>query len=215
MNAEDFVPGLYPLKVGAIVHINRALGIVAHKPQQAPQVKEYAPDSENRAGGQSGAADAIVAPSPLPQIEIDPSPLTDDEIAYGQRIANDPAIWDAPGVPLETVLAKHATTANDRPLPQIEAETSVIAYGVGDAESVGESVHPQKRKSSASNRSAKRNPKAVQQVIDYLMLNPRDIELTVAQLTDKLKYDVRIKVGHSSVGKALGIMKTDGKEKAS
>jgi hypothetical protein len=50
----------------------------------------------------------------------------------------------------------------------------------------------------------------VQQVIDYLMSHPNDIGLTVAQLTDKLKYDVRIKVGHSSVGKALGVMRANG-----
>jgi hypothetical protein len=110
--AEDFVPGLYPLKVGAIATINRALGIIAHKPQQAPRVKEYAPDSGNRVDGQSGAANAIVAHTPPPQIEIDHSPLTDDEIAYGQRIADDPAVWDAPGIPLETVLAKRESGAD-------------------------------------------------------------------------------------------------------
>jgi hypothetical protein len=130
--AEDFVPGLYPLKVGAIATINRALGIIAHKPQQAPRVKEYAPDSGNRVDGQSGAANAIVDAPPPPQIEIDHSPLTDDEIAYGQRIANDPA-WDAPGIPLETVLAKRESGA-DLVSPSDRGVVSGVIKGLDDAD---------------------------------------------------------------------------------
>jgi hypothetical protein len=131
--AEDFVPGLYPLKVGAIAAINRALGIIAHKPQQAPRVKEYAPDSGNRVDGQSGAANAIVAHTPPPQIEIDHSPLTDDEIAYGQRIADDPAVWDAPGIPLETVLAKRESGA-DLVSPSDRGVVSGVIKGLDDAD---------------------------------------------------------------------------------
>jgi hypothetical protein len=201
--AEDFVPGLYPLKVGAIAAINRALGIIAHKPQQAPRVKEYAPDSGNRVDGQSGAANAIVAHTPPPQIEIDHSPLTDDEIAYGQRIAHEMAAYEAE-------MNQRVADATAAAHAQAEAEISVTASvgeGVSDSGGVGSSA---KRKASVSAKPAKRNPKAVQQVIDYLMSHPNDIGLTVAQLTDKLKYDVRIKVGHSSVGKALGVMRSNG-----
>jgi hypothetical protein len=201
--AEDFVPGLYPLKVGAIAAINRALGIIAHKPQQAPRVKEYAPDSGNRVDGQSGAANAIVAHTPPPQIEIDHSPLTDDEIAYGQRIAHEMAAYEAE-------MNQRVADATASAHAQAEAEISVTASvgeGVSDSGGVGSSA---KRKASVSAKPAKRNPKAVQQVIDYLMSHPNDIGLTVAQLTDKLKYDVRIKVGHSSVGKALGVMRANG-----
>jgi hypothetical protein len=217
MNAEDFVPGLYPLKVGAIAVINLALADMpvfgALRPQHSIETSEYENTASNRAGVESDIEAAIVDAPPPPQVEIDPSPLTDDEIAHGQRIANDPA-WDAPGIPLETVLAKNAIDHDMIVIvPQIEAELSVMSNGVGDVTVVGESARPQKLKSS--NRNVKRNPKAVQQVIDYLMRNPDDMALTVAQLTDKLKYDVRMKVGHSSVGKALGVMKADGKEKAS
>jgi hypothetical protein len=211
--AEDFVPGLYPLKVGAIAAINRALGIIAHKPQQAPRVKEYAPDSGNRVDGQSGAANAIVAHTPPPQIEIDHSPLTDDEIAYGQRIANSQAFLD--GSKTGTVYRAPELQENQITVisPQFAPDISVAADRVGGPDKKSASKSNASNKSS--NRNVKRNPKAVQQVIDYLMRNPDDMALTVAQLTDKLKYDVRMKVGHSSVGKAMGVMKADGKEKAS
>src|SRR5687768_15542232 len=76
-------------KIDAILAPKQALPAI-----NAPELKMGA---ENRADGQDGAADAILHTHPLPQVEIDPSPLTDDEIAYGQRIANDPA-WDAPGI---------------------------------------------------------------------------------------------------------------------
>ena len=164
---------------------------------------------ENQADGQLDMADSILEPTARPQIELDNTPLTPDEIAYGQRIADDPTIWDAPTVPLPT-LAKNAEVHFDDFPPQIEAETSVMSDGVGDASAVGESDVRDFHKPSTSKHGRKRTPKAVQIVLDYLMTHPADARLSTNVLTDKLKCDVRIKVGRSSVGKALSIVRANG-----
>lgn len=206
MSAEQFAP----IKPQALAGLDR---VIAGMPFLAP--KQPLPDARlssiqtvasNDAEKQAAVADVAISDAPPPQVQIDPSPLTDDEIAYGQRIANEMAEYEAE-------MNQRVADATAAVHAQAEAEISVmsgVGEGVSDGGGVGSSA---KRKSS--NRGAKRNPKAVQQVIDYLMRNPDDIALTVAQLTDKLRYDVRMKVGHSSVGKAIGIMKADGKEKAS
>jgi hypothetical protein len=179
-------------------------------PLESIGVKIPANIAPNRAGVESDIEAAIIETPPLPLVEIDPSPLTDDEIAYGQRIANDPAVWETGTV----YRAPDIQESQIAPVPpQVEPNISVAADRVGGAGS--KSAAKSNASVKSSNRGAKRNPKAVQQVIDYLMRNPNDIGLKVAELTDKLKYDVRMKVGHSSVGKALGVMKANGQEKVS
>jgi hypothetical protein len=97
--AEDFVPGLYPLRIGAIAAINLALADMpvfgALRPQHSIEASKYENTASNRAGVESDIEAAIIDAPPPPQIEIDHSPLTDDEIAYGQRIAHEMAAYEA------------------------------------------------------------------------------------------------------------------------
>jgi hypothetical protein len=151
------------------------------QPLPAINAPELKMGGENRASSQLDVAASILTASV-------------DEIGHDAPIAPD----DAPLAMAEVVNA------------QPEAKTSVIAYGVGDAAMVGESDVRDYHKPSTSKHGRKRTPKAVQIVLDYLMTHPADARLSTNVLTDKLKCDVRIKVGRSSVGKALGIVRANG-----
>lgn len=185
LNAEDYIPGLYPLRVGAIAAINRALAdmpfFATKQAIAAINAPELKTGGENRADSQLDMAASILTPSV-------------DEIGHDAPIASD----DAPQAVTADVSA------------EIEASAFVMSNGVGGASAVGESEFNQIRKPSTSKHGRKRNPKAVQIVLDYLMTHPADARLSTNALTDKLKYDVRIKVGRSSVGKALGVIRANG-----
>jgi hypothetical protein len=64
MNAEDYIPGLYPLRVGAIAAINRALADMpvfgALRPQNSIKASEYENTASNRVSVESGAEAAIL-----------------------------------------------------------------------------------------------------------------------------------------------------------
>jgi len=91
--------------------------------------------------------------------------------------------------------------------PAVNAHNdAVMADGVGDGPSVSaKSAKPVRRKPA---RKHKRTRGAVQKVLDHLVAYPSDKLLTVDELTDKLKFEVRVKVGRTSVGKALGIARS-------
>ena len=61
------------------------------------------------------------------------------------------------------------------------------------------------------NRTAKRTRNATHKVLDYLSEHPSDMALSTDTLCMKLN-KLRIKVGRSSVGKALGIARVNGHE---
>ena len=67
----------------------------------------------------------------------------------------------------------------------------------------------QRTSNRTKSRTAKRTRNATQKVLDYLTEHPSDTALSTDTLLLKLS-KARIKVGRSSVGKALRIMRTNG-----
>jgi len=118
-------------------------------------------------------------------------------------------VWnDIPRMSQEDMIdAFMAETEAEDEHPAVNAHNdAVTADGVGDGPSVSaKSAKPVRRKPARKHKRA-RDP--IPKVLAYLEANPSDKLLTVDELTDKLKFDKRMKVGRTSVGKALGIARS-------
>jgi len=102
--------------------------------------------------------------------------------------------------------------------PQVDVHPQTGEVGGGDsADGHRTSVasKPKKPRWTSERKkaaAAKRTRGAVQKVLDYLSEHPSDAILSTDTLYTKLNKQVRLKVGRSSVGKALGIARLNGRE---
>lgn len=119
--------------------------------------------------------------------------LDDRTNLSGRWIAEGIAWYARPAAPRETVV---------RPI-------TGQAGGGGSADGLRTAKASKPR--TAQKRTAKRTRNAVQKILDYLTEHPSDAILSTDTLYTKLNKQARLKVGRSSVGKALGIARVNGR----